>query len=691
MKNAKNFIKKVVVFSLGERCFLQKLLYLGAVILCLTIDIRAQSTYTKRIAPLTSNSSTESYYELDNRNWAQYNYLTFGSLDTYRSEDGYNAYTGLRNVGTIRANSETVDWASGHNKYGLYKRFNDLRFGYLEANGDPCSGTDECPGTASEYWLMTLLKNGNVGIGTTTPGAKLEVNGQLKISGGTPGSGKILTSDANGLASWQTLTSSSIGPLLDLGSTITGRDGNAGKIGYQTLTPDALDIVGAGTSTTNRKIKFWNEGGATFSGRVNMTQTTALMMGGGATTIAGNEQLLFGWSGSGFMHAIRSRHNSTAMVGNALDFYIWKYGTDAVNANPTQHVMTLDGNGNVGIGTTTPGAKLEVNGQLKITGGTPGNGKVLTSDANGLASWQTPTGSSSIGTLLDLGSTISGREANAGKIGYQTFTSDALDIIGAGTSGTNRKIKFWNEGGATFSGGVNMAQTTTLLKGGSNTATTGNEQLLFGFNGTANYMHAIRSRHNGGGMAGNALDFYTWKQGTDATAATPTQHVMTLDGNGRVGIGTTTPVVQLEVGKNVSNSTTLLMDVHGHAIFNNDSDSLTSVSINTDARVGNAALTVGGPTYIGGWRGIEAGAVKGDYLKKYNLWVQKGVVSEDFVYSPKTIWKDEVFQPGYLLPELPEVEKFIQEYRHLPGIPSEQEVRKDGYSSHNLNTVFLEK
>ncbi|MBC7503718.1 hypothetical protein H7169_02005, partial [Candidatus Gracilibacteria bacterium] len=42
---------------------------------------------------------------------------------------------------------------------------------------------------------------------------------------------------------------------------------------------------------------------------------------------------------------------------------------------------------NVGIGTTTPGAKLEVNGQVKITGGTPGLDKVLTSDATGLASW----------------------------------------------------------------------------------------------------------------------------------------------------------------------------------------------------------------------------------------------------------------------------------------------------------------
>jgi hypothetical protein len=44
----------------------------------------------------------------------------------------------------------------------------------------------------------------------------------------------------------------------------------------------------------------------------------------------------------------------------------------------------------VGIGTENPGAKLDVSGQIKITGGDPGTGKILTSDASGLASWKLP-------------------------------------------------------------------------------------------------------------------------------------------------------------------------------------------------------------------------------------------------------------------------------------------------------------
>jgi hypothetical protein len=54
---------------------------------------------------------------------------------------------------------------------------------------------------------IRINSSGNVGIGTTSPGAKLEVAGQIKITGGDPGANKVLTSDASGLASWQTVAS----------------------------------------------------------------------------------------------------------------------------------------------------------------------------------------------------------------------------------------------------------------------------------------------------------------------------------------------------------------------------------------------------------------------------------------------------------------------------------------------------
>jgi hypothetical protein len=59
------------------------------------------------------------------------------------------------------------------------------------------------------------------------------------------------------------------------------------------------------------------------------------------------------------------------------------------------------------------------------------------------------------GTFLDLGFGVPWREGNAGRIGYQLFTPNALDIVGAGTDGGNRQVKIWAEGGTHFSGEIN--------------------------------------------------------------------------------------------------------------------------------------------------------------------------------------------------------------------------------------------
>jgi hypothetical protein len=64
--------------------------------------------------------------------------------------------------------------------------------------------------------------------------------------------------------------------------------------------------------------------------------------------------------------------------------YVAKYTPTGTGINNSQ---IYDNGTNVGIGTATPGARLEVAGQVKITGGTPGVDRVLTSDATGLAYW----------------------------------------------------------------------------------------------------------------------------------------------------------------------------------------------------------------------------------------------------------------------------------------------------------------
>jgi uncharacterized protein (TIGR02145 family) len=60
----------------------------------------------------------------------------------------------------------------------------------------------------------------------------------------------------------------------------------------------------------------------------------------------------------------------------------------------TSNALILGGTGpdavSVGIGTQKPQAVLHVNGTLKVADGSQGSGKILTSDATGLASWQPP-------------------------------------------------------------------------------------------------------------------------------------------------------------------------------------------------------------------------------------------------------------------------------------------------------------
>jgi hypothetical protein len=55
------------------------------------------------------------------------------------------------------------------------------------------------------------------------------------------------------------------------------------------------------------------------------------------------------------------------------------------------------------------------------------------------------------------------KEANAGKIGYGLLTSGVLDIVGGGTTSSNRSVKIWAESGAVFTGSVSGSGFTTAV------------------------------------------------------------------------------------------------------------------------------------------------------------------------------------------------------------------------------------
>jgi len=103
--------------------------------------------------------------------------------------------------------------------------------------------------TASMQESVRITHDGNVGIGTTTPGAELEVAGQIKITGGSPAAGSVLTSDATGLATWQ-----AGGGGADADWTVVGSDqysAVSGNVGIGITSPTSKLEV-AGTSITHR-------------------------------------------------------------------------------------------------------------------------------------------------------------------------------------------------------------------------------------------------------------------------------------------------------------------------------------------------------------------------------------------------------------------------------------------------------
>lgn len=105
-------------------------------------------------------------------------------------------------------------------------------------------------------------------------------------------------------------------------------------------------------------------------------------------------------------------------------------GTPGIYGDPQ---IWIKPTGGIGIGTSTPGAKLEVAGQVKITGGSPGLGKVLTSDASGLASWVAPV----VGTHNHFGQTWTGNNDQAGlTINNNSNTTQAIGLD-ATQGGTN--------------------------------------------------------------------------------------------------------------------------------------------------------------------------------------------------------------------------------------------------------------
>jgi len=238
--------------------------------------------------------------------------------------------------------------------------------------------------TAVPKWNGTALVDGqifdngtNIGIGTVTPAEKLDVIGKTKttdiqvVNGAV--NGYVLRSDALGNGTWvnpSTLSitetdpqvSSSTANYLPKWNGTTLVDGqvfdNGTNVGIGNNSPNALLTIGSNISPLLPFISKLS---------VNTTGNSPVFVG----ESTGLKGIIIGYDGNN----IQGRSGANFAANS--DLILNNYG------------------GNVGINTTTPTEKLDVNGKtkttnLQITNGAT-NGSILQSDATGNGTWVNPS------------------------------------------------------------------------------------------------------------------------------------------------------------------------------------------------------------------------------------------------------------------------------------------------------------
>lgn len=194
------------------------------------------------------------------------------------------------------------------------------------------SGTDLYIGSSNTIFTIAAteamrLNSTGLGIGTNSPGAKLDVNGTIRaqISGG--GTGRYVDIGSDGLGTTRFFNNYAGG----------GDFGFIWRIGASDrMTLDSAGNLGIGTSSPATKLD------------VVGTIRSSVATGNSAINI-----------------------NNSSLTGKSWDFVpntssgesdlLWYYGGTSAGTR-----MTLSNAGNLGIGTTSPAYKLDVNGEINL-------------------------------------------------------------------------------------------------------------------------------------------------------------------------------------------------------------------------------------------------------------------------------------------------------------------------------------
>ncbi|TKG87811.1 cell wall anchor protein [Puteibacter caeruleilacunae] len=89
--------------------------------------------------------------------------------------------------------------------------------------------------------------------------------------------------------------------------------------------------------------------------------------------------------------------------------------------------------------------------------------------------------------------------------------------------------------------------------------------------------------------------------------------------------------------------------------------------------------------------GIGMYKASSDFLSVAGNTSIDGTLKAKEVLVKTDVWADYVFKSDYKLQRLEDVDTFIKENKHLPGLPNESEVKENGFSVSEMNVKLLEK
>ena len=361
------------------------------------------------------------------------------------------------------------------------------------------------------------IPNGSIGIGTTRAIASLDVRGSVNLSG--------ITTIIN---------------LVGTSASFTNLSAGVATVGFITANSAYLGILTINSLTSGNPVF---NGTGYFTGNIGVGSTIPLRrvdIVGSATTDQSQVAIrLLNTNTTGYGAYIGLNASSIGrnyhLVSTGISEGIGAGKFSIYDATANSHRFVIGTTGNIGIGTTNPQYPLDINGPVGINsilyaGGSAGiGGYVLISGGpNGAVSWGA-LGNATAGAA----SSVTVTNISTNSTYYPTFTEQSV-------SGTNASIRI-NSAGLVFN------PSTNTLGIGTTNVTTG-----------------VNTAYNLVARTSNITGFATFSSIQVSGVATFTNNLQVngstlfvISSLDRVGIGTTNPTAKLDVRGDVSVATTV--------------------------------------------------------------------------------------------------------------------------------------